>query len=468
MLASFIVAFVALLVLAAWTVAPDRGPGVEAAIRPAATDPALRLLADQLACPESGRDEGPAGVAWPQLAEPDRPANTIRGQAIPFEILLSVPETPSDSDRVGFELDLTPARDPGPAGFDPDQGIVCAFVDTGDPLTNDSATPASLALDPADESDGSRFSVNGLDPGDVVVVEAWGVLTSSTAARPGSPTATLRPRSSPGGLRLDVQESVARVPVDFGTGSDSEPLTLSVDDGDLGATPGGSLGYTIEVTNEELQDAVNGVQIIAVPSHLTAVERVEILGDGAGTAACEPEGTDGRVRCSTTHLGPGESVTVAVATTVADRSVSQWLRERGSCTPEDSDICLRVDVTWEGSGAAVDSVSLSEPTAVSGDPVIAVAKYPLSGGPAADEPAAIEYAVISATSTPLSAVTVSDGGCQAVTFLDGDTDGDQLLDPDEEWRFRCVGPNDLAGTSRAAVRASQGVLTVGDVAVPNR
>ena len=55
-----------------------------------------------------------------------------------------------------------------------------------------------------------------------------------------------------------------------------------------------------------------------------------------------------------------------------------------------------------------------------------------------------------------------------MTVLDGDTDGDQLLDPDEDWRFRCVGPNDLAGTSRAAVRASQGVLTVGDVAVPNR
>ena len=156
-----------------------------------------------------------------------------------------------------------------------------------------------------------------------------------------------------------------------------------------------------------------------------------------------------------------------MATTVADRSVSQWLREQGRCTPDDSDICLRVELAWEGPGGNVDSVSVSEPTAVQGgQPSIAVAKYQLPGAPSANGSPAIEYSVISAVGTPLSDVSVSDDGCRTVTFLDGDPNGDQLLDGDEEWRYRCAGPTDRVPTSRAVVRASHGGLTVGDVAVP--
>jgi len=462
--ATIVVALVALIVLVGWTVLPDRSPAIEGAIRPAATEPGLRLLPDQIDCPDAGRGEGPASVAWPQIDDRSAPTtNRVRGQAVPLEILLSAPT--AGQDRVGFEVDLTEARDRGPAGFDPDLDVICAFVDTSDPMTDDAGTLASVDVDPVRGAAGSLFTVEGLDPGDEVVVEAWAAITSSGAARAGSPTATLRSRSIPGGGRLDASEPLARVPVEFGTGgvADAQAVAVSIDDGGVGATPGASLPYEIVVTNTQAVDAINGIHVIAVPSELTAVDSVDITGEGSGATACEVESTDGRIRCSATHLAPGESVTIGIATTVADRSTPQWLREEGTCTPDDSDVCMRVELTWEGSGGNVESLSVSDPAAVLGDDrSIALAKYELP-----DEATAptIEYSVISATTTPLADVSVRDHGCEPVTFVDGDPDGDQLLDTGEEWRYRCTGSVDGAGTSPAVVNASRDGVSVGDVAV---
>jgi hypothetical protein len=62
-------------------------------------------------------------------------------------------------------------------------------------------------------------------------------------------------------------------------------------------------------------------------------------------------------------------------------------------------------------------------------------------------------------------VAVQDDACEPVTFVDGDPDGDQLLDADEEWRYRCTGPAEVR-TARAVITASQDGISVGDVAVP--
>jgi hypothetical protein len=465
-LAAIATTLVALTVGAAWTMWPDPGPSVDVSIQRAAADPAERHFPDQLACPDGGRGEGVPDVSWPQIDEPAPAANVVRGQAIPFEIQLAVPDDASDRDRAALDVVLTPFRGRGAAAFDPDQNLMCVFVDTSDPLTADDGTPSTVEIGSDDASTGTRLIVSGLDPGDVVIVEAWAAVTASGTAGAGSATATLRSGSVPDGRRVDLDQSVVPVPLKFGPDAGADAVEVSIDDGGIGGAPGELLPYEIVVSNPQSVDVVNDLRITALPSDLAAVESFELAGDGAGTTTCEIEEAPRSLRCATSHLGPGQSVQIAFAPRIADVASPQWLREEGPCTPDDSDICLRVEVAWTGSSRAIDSVVTSDPAAVLGvHPSIGLAKYPVSDPSEPSDGATVEYSVISAIATPLAEVVLRDEACDQVLFVDGDTNRDTLLDPGEEWRYRCGGPSETVMTSRAVVRAIDAGVSVGDVAV---
>ncbi len=468
-LAAIVIALVAMTVGAAWTLWPDRGPSVEVSIRRAATDPAVRHDPDHLSCPDRGRGTGVPHVAWPAIDEPDQTTTTVRGQAIPFEILLTVPDDAADRDRAAFDVVLTSFRDRGPAAFDPEQDLVCVFVDTDDPVTADAGSPASVEVDPDRGAAGGRLTVSGLDPGDRVVIEAWAVVTASGTARTGSATASLRSRSTPEGRRIVLDDSTARIPIEFGTDAGEGAVAVSIDDGDIGGAPGELLPYEIVVRNPQPVDAVNDLRIVAVPSDLTLVERFVVAGDGADATTCELEEAPRLLRCATSHLGPDQSVRITFPAVIAEVATPQWLREEGPCTPEDSDICMRVEVAWTGMGRAVDTVVASDPAAVLGvHPSIGLAKYALPDPSDPGGAGTLEYSVISAITAPLAEVVVRDEGCTDVVLVDGDTDGDDLLDAGEEWRYRCRGPSQDAITTRAVVRADRAGVSVGDVAVVGR
>ena len=464
-LAAIAGALVALAVVAAWTMWPDRGPSAEVAIRRAATDPALRYDPDELPCPAGGRGPGPADVAWPRVDQPAPETTARRGQAIPFEILLRVPNDAGSRSRAAFDVVLTPYRDRGPAAFDPDRDLGCVFVDTGDPLTADGGAPASVEVEP-DAAAGARLTVSGLDPSDAVVIEAWAVVTGAPTARTGSAKATVRAGSTPGGLGVSVDESTVRVPLEFGTDAGVDALAVSIDDGDTGGAPGERLEYRIEVENPQALDVVNDVRIVAAPSTSTTVEGFAVVGEGAAATACELEEAPPLLRCATSHLDPGQTVALTFPARIADVATPQWLREQGPCTPDDSDLCMQVEVTWTGAGREVDALVTSDPAAVLGvHPSIGLAKYPVTDPSDPDGTVALEYSVISAVSVPLAEVLVRDNACTDVVFADGDTNGDDLLDPSEEWRFRCRGPAADALATPAVVRAVRSGVPVGDVAV---
>ncbi len=465
-LAAFVIALVALTAVGAWSLSQDDRPPIDVSIRRGAADPTARYLSDQLACPDGGRGTGVPGVAWPQVDEPEPTTNTLRGQAIPFEILLSVPDDGPDRDRAAFDVVLTPFRDRGTAAFDADEDLTCVFVDTADPLTADGGTPAAVEVESDEIGAGARVTVDGLDPGDTVVVEAWAVVTPSGTARSGSATASLRSRSTPGGRRTDVDESVVRVPIEFGTDGGREAVTVTIDDGDAGGGRGERLAYEITIRNPHTEDVVNDLRLVAVPSDLAPVESFTLGGEGADATACRLEVAPRRLRCATSHLGPGQAVHISFAPRIADVATPQWLRETGGCTAEDSDICLTVEVAWAGSERTADSLVTSEPATVLGvHPSIGLAKYRLSDPSDIGGAPAIEYSVISATAAPLAEVLLRDEGCEDVELVDGDGNGDDLLDADEEWRYRCRGPAEHVLATRAVVRAVQAGVSVGDVAV---
>jgi hypothetical protein len=465
-LAAILIALVALTVGVAWTMWPDRGPSVDVSIRRAAADSAVRHDPGRLPCPDRGRGTGAPNVAWPAIEEPDPAATTVRGQAIPFEILLTVPDDGAERDRAAFDVVLTPFRDRGPAAFDPEQDLVCAFVDTDDPVTADAGSPASVEVDADGDAAGARLTVSGLDPGDRAVIEAWAVVTASGTARTGSATASLRSRSVPEGRRIVLDDSTARIPIEFGTDAGEGALTVSIDDGDIGGAPGERLPYEIVVRNPQPDDAVNDLRIVAVPSDLTPVESFVVAGDGADVTTCELEEGPPLLRCATSHLAPDQSVQIRFPALIADVATPQWLREEGPCTPEDSDICMRVEVTWTAAGRTVDSLVASDPAAVLGvHPSIGLAKYALPDPSGPGGTPTVEYSVISAITAPLAEVVVRDEGCTDVVLEDGDTDQDDLLDEGEEWRYRCRGPSESVTTTRAVVRAVREGVSVGDVAV---
>ncbi len=465
-LAAIVIALVALTAVAAWTLWIGDGPSVDVSIRRAAADPTVRYVPDQLTCPDGGRGTGVPEVAWPRIDEPESATNTVRGQAIPFEVLLSVPDDGVGQDRAGFDVVLTPFRDRGAAAFDASEDLTCVFVDTGDPMTVDAGAPASVEVQADEVSAGARLTVSGLDPGDTVVVEAWAVATPSGTARTGSATASLRSRSVPEGRRTVIDESTVRVPLEFGTDGGPDALVVSIDDGDVGGAPGESLEYEIVIENPQTEDVVNDVRIVVGPSDFTPVESFTITGDGADATTCELEEAPRHLRCATSHLGPGRSVGLTFAARIADVATPQWLREEGTCTPEDSDICLRVEVGWSGAGRSSDTLAVSEPAAVlGGNPSIGLAKYRLPEASESGGPPVVEYSVISAIEVPLAEIALRDAGCPDVELVDGDGNGDELLDAGEEWHYRCRNPEENVLATRAVVRAVQAGVSVGDVAV---
>jgi hypothetical protein len=70
---------------------------------------------------------------------------------------------------------------------------------------------------------------------------------------------------------------------------------------------------------------------------------------------------------------------------------------------------------------AISLVKTAEPTVISAGDIVTYT-----------------YVVANAGDIPLSNVSVSDDKCSPVTLLGGDRNGNQWLEPDETWTYRCI------------------------------
>ena len=131
-------------------------------------------------CPSGGRAAEPIpGAQHATGVNSLTPSNMVLGEIVPFEFLVTVGgAAPADSSIELVATWDTVTTPSGPFGYDETYLVYCAFVDTADPSTSDPESDALVSVTSAlvgDEIEGT-FVVEGLDPGDAVVVEAWVVL----------------------------------------------------------------------------------------------------------------------------------------------------------------------------------------------------------------------------------------------------------------------------------------------------
>lgn len=74
-------------------------------------------------------------------------------------------------------------------------------------------------------------------------------------------------------------------------------------------------------------------------------------------------------------------------------------------------------------------------------------------------PAEYTYAVANAGTVPIAEVVVTDDRCDAVTYVDGDTDSNSTLDVSEVWNYDCVTALERQGGSPAPTGAESGLVT---------
>lgn len=139
------------------------------------------------ACPTGGRASEPIPGAQHGTGDNSlTPSTMVLGEIVPFEFLIVAKAgAPADSTIELVATWDTVTTPSGDFGYDEAYLVYCAFVDTGDPDTIDPDGDASASFTSALVGDliQGRFVVEGLDPGDEVVVEAWVVLDRS--APPG-------------------------------------------------------------------------------------------------------------------------------------------------------------------------------------------------------------------------------------------------------------------------------------------
>jgi uncharacterized repeat protein (TIGR01451 family)/uncharacterized repeat protein (TIGR02543 family) len=117
-------------------------------------------------------------------------------------------------------------------------------------------------------------------------------------------------------------------------------------------------------------------------------------------------------------LSPGESITATVSTTLDEDTTNT--------------------ATTTGTDSAGGSVSDTDMATVDViNPDIAIEKTANPATIYTGDTVTYTYEVTNPGDDALSAVTVSDDRCSPVTFVGGDTDGDELLDVGETWTYRC-------------------------------
>ena len=195
------------------------------------------------------------------------------------------------------------------------------------------------------------------------------------------------------------------------------------------ALVGDRLIYTVTVTN-------------LGPSDARSVRVTDNLPAGLAVVSVTPAQTSGSnpLVWDLGDMGPGAVRTLVVAGDVTSAAPSAILRNAVTAISSTPDPSL-------GTNSASASTLVARP-AISVDKS-ASAQMVHSGD-------RVTYTVVVSNtgSVPLAQVAVADDRCQPLTFLDGDTNGNLLLESGERWRYRCVGTLS-ANTTNTATASGQ-------------
>lgn len=450
-----------------WRVLRGKDAPYRVSLRPVSPVATNWWVPGQETCPSGGRGEGPPRSEFiGQAPGSSRVQPVGPGQILVYELLV---EAGTRAPGIG---DLTAAMAfPQPAkgrAFDP-AGIVCTFVDEGDPLTTSLQARATSAATPAASPDaGIRADVRltGLEAESSAVVELWvraaEELDRSTTVL-GSEIVSV---TAPAGSRSTIVEGAARM---LRSGSAARaPIALDLGVDSAAPDPGGPIRYVMQVRNTSDDQLANHLSVRFEPDATVSVSDISVKDTAGLPTTCTRSG--GEILCSTAYLVPGEVVTVQVSGLIAADTPTLFQTSGAKCSRQGQDLCARAEVASQ-SGVpgstnrvelatdlpAKETLGLSKLTAEA-DAVLYVGEY-----------ADFTYAVVPGK-TAASDVVVSDPSCGPTVLVSGDDGADRVLSPGERWIYRCsavVDRSQAADVTVTAVSAAgEAIGTTGRLATP--
>jgi uncharacterized repeat protein (TIGR01451 family) len=435
-----------------------------------------RLLPASAACPAGGRLAAGQNAPLPNANFTSSGGRTTSalvapGQLVAFEFLLS-----AANDAPGGSIGFQAAWDRGDqrgAGFDPNQKVVCAFVDPTDPSARQSDAAATSAkvtwndLPPTQDEIRANFAVEGVAAGDEIVVEVWLVAKATLP----SISDTLRAQL----VSADADQEVSFVRdslafrLDYFDRAEQPTLELNVDDSPRqGVNRAEQVDYTITVTNPSQTSVAPVAQIDDfLDKATTLIGDVGITDTEGSPTTCN--GTADGFTCALGFVNPGEKVVLTVAVAVQPNAERRNTKEDEGCT-DLVDICNQTVLSWKQSDTANGRVKIDQPSDIPTEKALTISRYLNAQAPYAypGQRVTVTYAVSNAAAGGFNQLKVTDTACPLVELKAGDANANGRLDPGESWRYECtidrMDPEHAVSDARVEALADDG-RPVADTAV---
>lgn len=388
------------------------------------------------------------------------PKNLALGQIVPFilEIKVSGSTAPEDGKIVIEPYWLTKTTPGHDFGFDPNWGVIAAFVDYSDignkdPDNNASVFSASYSISKAgtkDEQIDGVIQIEGLDDGDNIIVEVWVVLKKSIDSKVTGNVQTGLTKAYTFGENSTINVGNQTVPL-LQSGSffaAEADLSITKSDSPDPVIHGQNVIYSITVTNLSSDTVSNGILVTDTLDPNVSFVSASHGGSHSG----------GVVTWELFPLEPGESEILTLTVEVeASAPTSNFPgtdpdNRGGVSIPAIGtfDINNKVEVS---SSITVDKVAGNniyyQPTnvVIQDNPSMTIDKITVYGDQEGDDliiPAGASikwrYTVANTGNIPLTNISVTDNkpGVNPV-YVSGDLNDNDILETNEIWIFEASG-----------------------------
>ena len=386
------------------------------------------------------------------------PKNLALGQVVPFILEIKVTGSTEPENGVIFIEPYwnTMTTSGSDFGFDPNYGVIAAFVDIGDvgtidPGENATVTEVSHVISSPgtkNESIEGKIKVEGLDDGDNLIVEVWVVLKKSLADKvTGNVQTGLIKASTADGGTINVGNQTVPLLQSGSFFTEKADLSIVKSDSPDPVIAGDSLTYSITVTNHSTDTVANG--IVVKDTLDSNVSFVSASNGGIHSA--------GLVTWPEFALTPGDSEVLTLTVSVSSSAPTglfpgSGADDRGGVNPPPAgtfDLNNKVEVSAITDDTVLGNNVYHQPTnvVIRQLPSLSIDKvtvYKDQSGDGLSIPAGEEiqwrYTVTNTGNVPLTGVTVTDNMPGVNPNLNsGDTNGDNILDLTEVWIYEASG-----------------------------
>jgi hypothetical protein len=442
----------------AWRALKDRPGAYKVSLGATAATSTNWWVPGEERCPD-GRGEGPPrrdASPSPGGVSPAEPVGA--GQLLVYELLVQAgAKAPERGDLVTSLAFQQRASAPS---FD-DAGVVCTFVDAGNPLsTSQSATATSSTTASTTQAGGgelrSDIRVAGLERGAAALVEVWVRASDDVSRGTDSMVARVAGVIAPAGTTADVPAGTARILRASKPSRTEVQLELTAAAGagakDGALSAGGPITYTMVLRNAAPREVANQAVATFVPDPAVTIETVRVRDEAGRVTTCDRSAK--AVACTAPYLIPGESVTVVLSGHIVADAPTLFTGKGPTCAQQAQDLCAHAEVlSVAGVTGALARADLA--TDVPATQALGLSKLAASGSAAlyVGRYADFTYVLVSSATGPVTEVKLDDPSCGAPALVSGDTGADGVLSAGEQWTYRCSAVVDRAQQADVTVSA---------------